>query len=145
MPLVSVTRLRIRSWRHLPSFAIDALRSRQAQQTPGFAGGWLGFAPGLAFWTVTAWRNEASMRAYRDKEAHKTAMPKLLDWCNEASVARYEQLDGTIPDGEVAFAEMLSRGRTSKVRHPTPAHAAGDLVPDRKAPRIGQTLRATGS
>jgi len=73
MPLVSVTRLRIRSWRYLPAFAIDALRSsRQAQRTPGFAGGWLGFAPELAFWTVTVWRNEASMRAYRDKEAHKS-------------------------------------------------------------------------
>lgn len=141
MPVVSITRLRLRAWRFLPSFFLYSFRSaRQAERTPGFVGGWLGGSGGNAYWTVTAWRDDASMKTFRDRNEHKAAMPKLLNWCDEASVARLEQTGTDVPDGEAVFQTLSRGGRTSKVRHPTAEHSAGRTVPDGRVPRVGRRL-----
>lgn len=141
MPVVSVTRLRIRSWRFMPSFGLYTLRAtRQAQRTPGFIGGWVGSSGHRAFWTVTVWRDEAAMRSYRDRAVHKAAMPRMLDWGDEAAMARYEQTGTESPNAAAALTDLASRGRTSKVRHPSEAHAAGKTVPDGRVPRVGRVL-----
>lgn len=80
------------------------------------------------------------MRGFRDHDVHKRAMPKLLEWCDEAAVVRFEQASNAVPDAPQILAEMNARGRTSKVRRPTEAHAAGRVVPDQKAPRAGRRL-----
>lgn len=141
MPVLSITRLRLRSWLFLPSFILYSMRSaRQAERTPGFIGGWLGGSGSHAYWTVTAWRDEASMKAFRDRLEHKAAMPKLLNWCNEASVARLAQPEQELPDRDAVLQTLLQRGRTSKVAHPTAEHSAGRTVPDGRAPRVGRRL-----
>ncbi len=50
-------------------------------------------------------------------------MPHLMHWCDEASVAHWEQLDATLPDWLEADHRMRATGRISKVRHPSPDHA----------------------
>ena len=141
MPLVSVTRLRIRSWRFLLPFAIYALRSvSQARRSPGFLSGWVGSSGNRAFWTVTVWTDEAAMKRYRDSGVHKAAMPKMLDWGDEGAMARYEQDTSEPPSGPAAQAALLARGRTSKVRNPTLDHLAGKTVPDGKSPFAGRIL-----
>jgi hypothetical protein len=141
MPVLSITRLRLRSWRFLPSFILYSIRSaRQAERTPGFIGGWLGGGGANAYWTVTLWRDDAAMRVFRDFDMHKAVMPRLLNWCDEAAVVRLEQVGSELPEGTRAF-ELLSRqGRTSKVRHPTADHSAGRTVADGRAPRPGRRL-----
>ena len=143
MPVLSITRLRLRSWRFFPSFIFYTLRStRQAEKTAGLLGGWLGSSGASAYWTVTLWRDEAAMKTFRDREAHKAAMPKLLDWCDEAAMARIEQAGHELPDGDRAFRVLAQKGRISKVRNPTAEHAAGQTVPDGRAPRPGRRLTA---
>jgi hypothetical protein len=89
MPLVAVTCLRVQSYRFLLHFGWDAWRSfRQAKHAAGSLGVKLRRADGLAFWTLTAWKDEAAMNAYRIAHPHQAAMPKLLEWCDEAAVAR---------------------------------------------------------
>lgn len=64
MALISVTRLRLRSVRYLPPFAWHALAStRQIRRAPGFLGGQVVGERGWGFWTITAWADEAAMRA----------------------------------------------------------------------------------
>jgi hypothetical protein len=59
MPLVAVTRLRIRSYRFLLPFAGNAWRSfRQAKHAAGSLAVKLRTADGLAFWTLTACRTK---------------------------------------------------------------------------------------
>jgi hypothetical protein len=124
MPLLSLTRVRLRSWRFVPLFVPHSLRSvRQLRLAPGFLGGKMLAERNLAFWTVTAWTDEAAMRAYMLGGDHRAAMPKLFDWANEASVARWETPDPVLPDWPEADRRMREIGRPSKLRRPGPDHA----------------------
>jgi len=91
MVFISVTRLRVRSFIYLPQFLRDAFKSmRQVGRSSGFLGGRLLVNAKNVFWTMTAWKDEAAMNAYRTGGAHRTAMPKLLDWCDEAAVVHWD-------------------------------------------------------
>jgi hypothetical protein len=142
MPVTSITRLRIRHWRFLPSFALHTMRSRnQIQRSRGFVGGYLAGGPRRASWTVTVWEDLESMREYRRTGAHLRAMPKLLHWCDEAAVATISDSQSTPLAPEEAAALLRSNGRISKVNNPAPGHAAGELWPDDAVPRIAMHLR----
>lgn len=124
MVFMSVTRLRLRSWLQLPAFArrtVGALR--QARSAPGFLGGRLLPDRRLTFWTLTAWESQDAMGAYITSGDHLAVMPKLLDWCDQASVAHWTQDSADLPSWETADARMRTEGRASKVRRPAPHHA----------------------
>ena len=141
MPLISVTRLRVRSFRYLPGFLWDTFQSvRQVQRSPGFLGGRLLVNSGYVFWTMTAWQDEAAMNAYRTSGAHRQAMPKLLNWCDEAAVAHWTQESAEIPEWQQTHQHMSERGRLSKVNHPSTAQAS-QKIPAPQPSRIAQTLK----
>ena len=132
MPFVSLTRLRIRSVRFLPAFAVHTLRSiRQVKSSPGFLSGALLPDRRFSFWTMTAWDSQESMRQYIITGDHKRAMPHLLHWCDEASIAHWDQPDATLPSWEEADRRMRETGRISKVLHPSPHHATLSYRPPR--------------
>lgn len=145
MAFVSLTRLRVRSYRFLPAFLWHSyLSARQARRSAGFLGGKLMGDGRRTYWTVTAWADEGSMKAYRNAAAHRGAMPRLLDWCDEASVAHWVQEGAGLPDVREAHRRMLAEGRLSKVRHPSPAHAAGRTAEPSCAVRFERALRPAG-
>jgi hypothetical protein len=110
MVLISLTRLRIRSFRFVPLFALHAFRSvRQVKRAPGFLHGALLPDRNRMFWTMTAWDTQENMRRYMTTGAHKTVMPHLLHWCDEASVAHWEQPETSLP----SWAEADKRMRES--------------------------------
>ncbi len=124
MPFVSLTRLRLRSVRFLPFFAFHTLRSiAQVKRAPGFEHGALLNDRHWAFWTLTLWDHHDSMRRYMITGDHKRAMPHLLHWCDEASVAHWDQAEAKLPTWEEADERMRKIGRASKVLHPSPRHA----------------------
>ena len=132
MPFISVTRLRLRSIRYLPSFAVYTLRSLgQVKWSPGFQSGNLLLDQSWTFWTMTAWDSEESMRGYMTSGPHKAAMPKLLDWCDEASVVHWFQEETVLPAWTEADRRMRASGRASKVRNPSPQHASLSYRPPR--------------
>ena len=124
MTFISLTRLRLRSVRFLPFFAIHTLRSlRQIRRSPGFQSGAVLPDRRWTFWTLTAWDSHESMRQYLLSGAHKAAMPHLQQWCDEASVAHWTQPEATLPSWSEADRRMRSEGRPSKVRTPSAHHA----------------------
>lgn len=72
---------------------------------------------------MTAWDSEASMRAYMMSGAHKAAMPKLMHWCDQASVAHWLQETDVLLSWMEADRRMREQGRVSKVLHPASGHA----------------------
>jgi hypothetical protein len=125
MTFVSLTRLRIRSIRFMPFFAVYAFRSfRQVSRAAGFQAGAVLDDRERTFWTMTAWDTQENMRQFMTSGAHKKAMPHLLNWCNEASVAHWEQEDVVLPPWTEAAKRMREQGRASKVRYPSSGHAS---------------------
>ena len=104
----------------------------------------LSIAPGRVFWTATVWHDDAAMKQFRDTAAHKSAMPALLDICDEASIAHWTQESDDLPEPAAMLERMRSVGRTSKVQHPTTAHRAGETVPDGRPPRPSRPFTARG-
>ena len=125
MTFVSVTRLRIRSLWFMPRFALHAVSSlRQCRRASGFVDGSLLPDRKLTFWTMTLWQEQAAMHAYMAGGSHLKAMPKLLEWCDEASIVHWHQDDAATPSWEEADRRMRTQGRPSKVRHPSAVHAS---------------------
>jgi hypothetical protein len=125
MPLISITRLRVRSWRFMPGFMLYALRSsKQATSARGNLKAKVHNDRQRTFWTATSWTDEAAMRAFIGSGPHAPAMRKLLHWCDEASVVHWTQESAECPSWEVAYHRMVKDGRPSKVYHPSSAHEA---------------------
>jgi hypothetical protein len=128
MVFVSVTRLRVRSPRYLPAFAWHNLLSIwQIISTPGFLGGRLMGDVNGAFWTLTLWSDRSATQSYRNSGAHRRAMPKLQDWCDEAAVAHWEQAGSNLPDWTEAHQRMVTDGHLTKLSKPSLAHLKRDI------------------
>ena len=141
MPVVSIARLRVRSWRLLPMFFVQALRSaRQAARAEGNLETKLLREANLTFWTGTVWTDERAMKAFMHAPPHGGVMRKLLDWCDEASLVHWTEEGGVVPAWAEARARLQREGRTSKVRHPSPRQVTFDVVPPTDGSTI--TLRA---
>lgn len=129
MPLIAVTRLRLRFRRYLPLFTFYTLLSTwQAKRAPGNLGVSLLIDANNAFWTRTAWQSEAAMHVFRNAASHGQAMPKLFDWCDEASAVHWIQETPDLPDWHEAHQRMVKEGFRGKLKHPSPAHIAYEIA-----------------
>jgi hypothetical protein len=133
--LVSVTRLRLRSPLFLPGFALQAWRTqRQVRSSPGFLAGALLPDRRRTFWTMSVWESPEAMQAYVQGGAHRTAMPRLVAWCDEASVVHWSQDAAALPAWSEAERRMRETGRASKVRHPSAQQQALAFAPAQAGP-----------
>ena len=118
----------------MPVFFLYGLRSsRQAKSANGNLGVALVRDARLTFWTLTAWQDEPAMRAFMMAGIHRRAMPKLLDWCDEAAVAHWTQETTELPDAAEAHRRMVVEGRFSKVHQPSPDQQAKRIAEPRIA------------
>jgi len=105
-------------------FAFHAQRSiAQVRQAEGCISLALLRDKNRAFWTMTMWADERSMRAYMTSGSHRKAMPGLADWADEASVVHWQQDHPERADWSEAVRRMRAEGRPSKLQHPGPHHA----------------------
>jgi hypothetical protein len=125
MPVISITRLRLRSWRFIPAFLVYAMRSsRQARRSEGNLGTGVLNDANKTFWTRSAWKDEAALKAFLIAQPHLTAMKKLPYWCDEAAIVHWVQETAALPDWKEACHRMRAEGRPSKVTFPSADHQA---------------------
>ena len=79
------------------------------------------------YWTRSIWHDGEAMKRFMTSGAHKQAMPKLLDWCDEAALVHWDQESDALPAWDQAHRWLVAEGRRSKVRHPSPAHERLDI------------------
>jgi hypothetical protein len=94
----------------------------------------------MSFWTITAWKSETAMNAYRTAGTHGSAMPKLLDWCDEAAVVHWNEEGQELPSWQEAHRRLVKEGRLSKVNKPSPAQVSKH-IPLPEPRRIEQILK----
>jgi len=141
MPLISVTRLRVRSFPYLLPFFWQTLKvARQAENSPRFLGGRILREARNTFWTLTAWEDQSAMLAFRQEAAHRGVMPKLLNWCDEAAYCHWKQDTPDLPDWGEAHRRLVQEGKLSKVYHPSPAHVDKQFA-EPKPGRIERALK----
>jgi hypothetical protein len=123
MPFVSITRLRVRSWRYLPAFLVQSYRTAgQAKSADGSLAVAVLRDADLTFWTRTMWSEEAAMRSFMRSGAHRRVMPHLSQWCDEAALAHWVQDAVEPPSWQEAHRRLQQDGRRSRVNHPSDAH-----------------------
>ena len=139
--IVSVTRVRLRSPRLLPGFARATLASlRDMRAVSGFADGRVLAERRRAFWTVTRCNSAALMLAWRGAGSHGRVMPHLAEWCDEASVVRWEQdMAAPFPSWGECYRRMVEDGRGSHVRYPSSAPGLA-VIPSPREGRFAPIL-----
>ena len=136
MPIVSITRIRVRSWSYLPALFVQTLRiARQAARADGSLAVTLLRDRRNTFWTSTSWSSESSMKAFMHAKPHGPTMRRLLDWCDEAALVHWTQPGAELPSWGEAHQRIQHEGRPSKVNHPSAAHTAHAFP----APTAGRT------
>jgi hypothetical protein len=119
----------------VPVFLFHSVRSVwQVKRADGVQSAALLKADWRTYWTRTIWADEAAMKKFMISGNHRLAMPKLMDICDEASVARWTQDDLTPPPWDEVHRRMQCEGRTSKVNHPSVAQTAFQIPPPQLKP-----------
>lgn len=112
MPVISVTRLHVRSWRHVPSALAATLAAAwQARAAPGNVAVSVLSSTYDSYWTRTAWQDEASMMAYVHAGVHRRVMSRLLRWCDESSVVHWHDGAARLPAWDEAHRRLSEQGR----------------------------------
>ena len=141
--LASVTRLRVRSFLYLPAFLwMTFSAQRQSVRAAGFIGGRLLIDRHRTYWTLTVWEDEKAMKGFRGSGPHARAMPKLVEWCDEASYAHWLSADDSVPDWPQAYEHLVSEGKLTRVAHPSQDHLDRRFPRPRLQPLIAQDLKA---
>ncbi len=114
MPVLAMTRLRLKSVRLLPRFiwaseaAVDRLRT-----APGFLRGKLLAELNLAMWTASLWHSEEGMRAFYLSGAHRALTPKLREFACESIVGHVPYESSELPSWQFIYENLCKVGRYS--------------------------------
>ena len=128
MPIVSITRARLRSIRFLLPFTRCSLqRWWQARNAAGNLGVRLRKTRGLRFWTLTIWENENVLESYRDIILRGKVVPRARHWFDENSAAHWGQESAAMPRWEDAASLLKEHGHLSEVDHPSGTQKSGRI------------------
>ncbi len=105
MAVISVTRLQLRSLRYVPLFMWHVYAStRQVRHARGFLGGQLANEGTKGFWTITAWRDEAAMRAHFRSAAYGRYVDEVADLLARPSDVVVHTVSATVhPVGDLSL------------------------------------------
>jgi hypothetical protein len=130
MPVLSVTRVRVRSYRYYPWFMVQTARIvRQVRAAEGILAVRFLRDRSRTFWTLTSWSSEGDLKRFLDSDVHARAMHRQHDWCDEAAAVRWSDASAEPPSWQDAYQRLQRDGAPSPLQFPSPAHQRFELRP----------------
>ena len=121
MPVIVVTRLRLRDPALLDEFFTDAVAAiEQAQKSAGNLGADALADADNAWWSVSSWSERPLMQAYVDSEPHLRIRTRLDHYCDEATFVDWEQTSPDLPDWPTGWRHLVADGRAAQLSHASP-------------------------
>lgn len=128
MPIVVVTRLRLRDPAFFDEFFTNAVAAtEQAQNSEGNLGADVLAEASNTYWTRTVWQERLFMNAFVGSEPHLTTMGHIGEWCDEATFVDWEQADGALPDWQDGYQRIVESGQSASLTNPSDAHHTRDF------------------
>ena len=122
MPVLSATRVRVRSYRYYPWFMVQTARIvHQACAAEGNLAVRFLRDRSRTFWTLTSWTADSDLKRFLASGVHRRAMHRMHDWCDEAAAVRWSDPEAEPPSWADAHARLQRDGTPSHVLHPSPA------------------------
>jgi hypothetical protein len=121
MPIIVVTRLRLKDPALLDEFFADAVAAiEQAQKSEGNIGVDALAEANNAWWSVSAWHGRGEMRAYVNSDPHQQIKDRLDRYCDEATFVDWEQASPDLPDWQTNWRHLTADGLAAELTHATP-------------------------
>jgi hypothetical protein len=121
MPVIVVTRLRLRDPALLDEFFTDAVAAiEQATKSEGNLGADALADANNAWRSVSAWQERRLMQAFVDSQPHLGISARLDHYCDEATFVDWDQASADLPDCRPAGATSppTARSPSSPTRQP---------------------------
>ncbi len=128
MPVIVVTRLRLRDTAFFDEFFASAIAvMQQAQAAEGNLNADVLAEANSTYWTRTAWQGRAAMDNFVGTEPHLSTMNRIDDWCDEATFVNWDQPGADAPDWQEGYRRLVANGQAATLTHGTDAHQARDF------------------
>lgn len=116
--VVMASRFEVRSLRHVPGFFLASLALlRQARTSPGAHGFTLkAELAKRTFWTLSAWRDDAALRAYAAAEPHRSTMRRKRAVMRDSTFVFWNVRGSELP----LTWDDAQRRLAAKAREPVP-------------------------
>ena len=135
MPVIVVTRLRLKDPALLDEFFTDAVAAiEQAQKSEGNLGTDALAEAHNAWWSVSAWQDRQLMRAFVNSQPHLGITARLDHYCDEATFVDWEQDSPGLPDWQTSWRHLTADGKAAELTDASPANQARDFPPPVEPP-----------
>ena len=130
MPVIVVTRLRLKDPALLDEFFADAVAAiEQAQKAEGNLGADALADANNAWWSVSAWQARGEMQAFVRREPHLGIQTRLDHYCDEATFVDWEQASPDLPDWQTSWHRLTADGMVASLTNPSAANQTRDFPP----------------
>jgi quinol monooxygenase YgiN len=128
VPVIVVTRLRLRDPALLDEFFTDAVAAiEQAQKSEGNLGVDALADANNAWWSVSAWQDRDLMQAFVDSQPHLGIGERLDHYCDEATFVDWEQASSDLPDWQANWRHITADGKVAELTHASAANQSRDF------------------
>ena len=135
MPVIVVTRLRLKDGALLDEFFTDAVAAiEQAQKSEGNLGADALADANNAWWSVSAWQERPPMQAFVRSEPHLRISTRLDHYCDEATFVDWEQDSPELPDWQTNWRHLVADGKVADLTQPSAANQTRAFPPPVEPP-----------
>ena len=135
MPVIDVTRLRLKDPALLDEFLTEAVAAiEQAQKSEGNLGADALADTNNAWWSVTAWQDRGLLQAFAGNQPHLDISARLDHHRDEATFVDWAQANPGPLDRQTSWRHLTADGKAADLTQPSAANQNRDFPPPVEPP-----------